>query len=141
MTNILLKLYVLIPLILLMVTVLLIIKGNKKLKQYSECKGVIIGFYKNTSEIGLNAYEHKAISPIISYSVNEKEYEFIGNVYSTTMKEGKEVKVLHDKTDPSKAVMKAGILFAPLITGALAVFFVVPVIVYVILKSKGLVIF
>ena len=139
--SVLIKLYVLVPLILLIVTVLLIVNGRKKLKKYNECKGMIIGFHKNTSEIGLNAYEHKAISPIISYVVDGERHEFVGGFYSTTMKEGKEIDVLYDKTDPSKAVVKTGVYFAPIITGALAVFFIVPIIVYAILRSKGLVVF
>lgn len=139
MASVLIKLYIIVPIILLIVTIFLIRNCKNKINQYNECVGTITGFYKNTSAIRHGSSENVAISPIVTYTVNGETYEFVGNYYATTMKVGNEVNVMYNKQDNSKAVIKTGIYFAPLITGALTLFFIIPIIVYVILKSKGLI--
>lgn len=111
------KLYVFVPIILFVVTLILIVNGNNKMNKYNECTGTIVRFYENTSELRVGSYETEAVSPVVSYSVNGRTYEFTGNYYSTSMKVGQEVKVLYNKEDNSKATIKTGIYFAPIITG------------------------
>lgn len=137
--SVLIKLYPIIPIVLLIVTVCLIVNSKNKLERYHECVGTIVGFYENTAETRLNSYESKAISPVVSYSVDGVSYEFIGKYYSTTMQEGNKVSVMYNKNDPSKAAIKTGLFLAPLITGALTLLFVLPIVIYIVLKSKGLV--
>lgn len=141
MVNILMKLYVIVPAVLLIVTIALVANGYNKTKKYNECTGTIVRFYENTSELRVGSYESKSISPVISYSVSGKTYEFTGNYYSTSMKVGQEVKVLYNKEDNSKASIKTGIYFAPVITGGLALLFILPLIIYAVLKSKGIISF
>jgi len=57
------------------------------------------------------------------------------------MKVGQEVKVLYNKEDNSKATIKTGIYFAPIITGGLTLLFILPIIIYLVLKSKGIISF
>lgn len=139
MIYLLMKLYFIVPLVLLVVTVILINNANSKMKNYNECRGTIVRFYENTSQLRVSSYENKAISPVISYTVNGKTYEFIGNYYSTSMKVGQQVNVLYSKSDCSKATIKTGVFFAPIITGGLTVLFILPIVIYVILKSKGII--
>lgn len=138
MLEILMNLYFIVPLILLVITVLLIISGTNKLKQYGECTGTIVGIFENTSGPFVDAGE-KRVSPIVSYSVNGQNYEFIGNYYSTNMVVGQEVKVLYNKDNHAKASIKTGIFFAPIITGALTIVFIIPIIIFVVLKSKNMI--
>lgn len=139
MISVLIKLYPIVPIILLVVTILLVFNCKNKINRYNECVGTITGFYENTAETRLGSYENKAISPIVSYTVNGKSYEFIGKYYSTTMKVGNEVNVMYDKDDVSKATIKTGLYFAPIITGALTLLFTLPIIIYIILTSKGII--
>lgn len=123
------------------VTVFLVVKGSDKLKSSYECEGIIIGFHKDDTSIRFNSDNNVSIAPIISYSVNDQTYEFIANYYSTTMKQGDIVKVLYDKQDFTKASIKGGTYFGPLITGILALCFFVFVGIILIIKSKGLIVF
>lgn len=139
--SVLIKLYPIVPMILLVVTILLVFNCKNKISRYNECAGTIIGFYENTAEMHLDSYEHKAISPIVQYSVDGKSYEFVGKYYSTTMKVGDEVEVMYDKDDASKATIKTGLYFAPIVTGALTLLFILPIIIYIILNNKGIISF
>lgn len=139
MIEILIKCYIVVPAVLLVVTLVLIVNGNNKVNKYNECSGTIVRFYENTSELRVGAYEAKAVSPVVSYSVNGNTYEFIANYYSTSMKVGQEVKVLYSKEDNTKATIKTGIYFAPIITGGLTLLFVLPIVMYAVLKSKGII--
>lgn len=137
MIEILIKCYTIVPIVLFIVTLILIVNGNNKMNKYNECSGTIVRFYENTSELRVGSYETKAVSPVVSYSVNGKTYEFTGNYYSTSMKVGQEVKILYNKEDHSKATIKTGIYFAPIIMGGLTLLFILPIIIYAVLKSKG----
>lgn len=86
-----------ISLVLLMVTVFLVDKNRKKLSNCGVCKGIIVGFEKNTSELRVGDYETEAISPVVSYTVDNQKYEFTGKYYSTNMKRGQLVDVIYDK--------------------------------------------
>lgn len=137
MIEILIKCYTIVPIVLFIVTLILIVNGNNKMNKYNECSGTIVRFYENTSELRVGSYETKAVSPVVSYSVNGKTYEFTGNYYSTSMKVGQEVKILYNKEDHSKATIKTSIYFAPIIMGGLTLLFILPIIIYAVLKSKG----
>lgn len=139
MISMLLKLYTIVPIILLAVTIFLFFNCKNKINRYNECVGTITGFYENTTENRVGSYENKAISPVISYSVNGHSYEFIGNYYSTTMKVGNEITVMYEKDDASKATIKTGLYIAPIITGSLTLLFILPISIYVILKNKGII--
>lgn len=109
----------LIAIILFVLTILLVENGVNKKKMYDECIGTIVRFQENTSELRLGAGETKSVSPVVSYGVNGQAYEFIGNYYSTFMKIGQTIKVFYNKKDNSKATIKTGIYFAPIVTGCL----------------------
>lgn len=138
MIGIFMKLYIIVPLILFIVTVVLIINGVNKTKRYDECTGVIIAFRESTA-YKVDSYGKKAISPIVEYQVNGHKYEFVGNFYATNMSVGKKVNVMYDKDDFTKATIKTGIYVAPIITGGLTIFFVLPIIIFVILKAKNII--
>lgn len=127
------KLYIVIPIVLLVVTIFIYINSFRKFKNYKKADGTIIDFYENTNEVRLNSYEHKAISPVISYKVNETEYEFIGNFCSTSMKKGDVVTILYDPHNPKKASIKNGLYFAPIILSLLTtISFIVLIIIKII---------
>ena len=124
----------LVAVILVVVTVVLSVKGSAKLKNNLECTGTIVRFYENTSQMFRGDYEHKGISPVISYTVNGQTYEFIGHYYDTTMKVGKQVKVLYDRNDCTKATIKTGVYLAPIITGSLTVLFGILAVAFYVAK-------
>lgn len=124
--------------ILVIVTVVLGINGAKKNATFQECNGTIIKFYESSSEGTVGSYENVSISPVVEYTVNGTRYEFIGKYYSTNMKIGQDITVLYNPNDPSVASIKSGTFFAPIVTGVLAVVFLIPAIVYFIIKSKGI---
>ena len=129
----------LVSFVLFTITVLLIVKSKNKLENYNQCKGIIVSFCKNTSETRVKSYESEAISPVVSYEVDGKKYEHIGNYYSTRMRLGQMVDVFYDKNDATKATLKTGLYFAPAITGGLAgFFFVATVVVLFLLKVNTL---
>ena len=107
--------------ILVIVTVVLLSKYINTKNSYQLAYGRIKDFYKNTAASLVNSYEHYAISPIIEYNINGMKYEFIGNYYNTSMKIGDSVKIYYNEKNPEKAIIRAGMIFAPLITGGLAV--------------------
>ena len=128
-----------VAIVLVAVTVVLAINGTKKHATYRECTGTIIGFYKNSSEGAVGSYEGVSISPVVEYNVDGNKYEFIGKFYSTNMKIGQSITVMYNPNNPSVASIKNGVIFAPIITGILAIILLIPVIVYYIIKSRGLV--
>lgn len=130
-------LLIFVSLILLIATVLLIINGAGKLKNYSECMGVIEGFRENKGN--LQEIGERSFSPVISYTVNGQKYEFIGDYGSTMMKVGQKISILYDQEDPSKATVKQRLYFAPIITGALTLFSTLALVIFIILKSAGLI--
>lgn len=127
--------------VLAIVTVFLAVKGSEKLKNSYECEGIIVGFHRDDTAIRFNSDNNVSIAPIVSYSVNGQTYEFIANYYSTTMKQGDAVKVLCDQQDLTKASIKSGTYFAPVITGILALCFFVFVVIMLIVRIKGLIVF
>ncbi len=131
MFNMICILLIVVSLILMTITVILVINCYRKLKNYKECVGVIINFYEGTS-LASDNFGQKMISPIISYTVNGKNYEFIGNYCSTSMKVGQEIKILYNKENPAKATIKDGLYFAPIITGSLAVLFTFFLVIFCI---------
>lgn len=140
MSDLVLMLLIAVPAILFAVTVALIVNCALKMKHYMKCTGVIAGFYEGTSPVGSD-FGEKAISPIISYTVDGQKYELIGNYCSTMMKEGQNIDILYNKEEPSKAVIERGLYFAPAITGGLTLLSAFALIIFVMLKSKGLVVF
>lgn len=138
MIEILMKLFIVVPLILFIVTVILIANSTNKMKNYETCTGVITAF-DQTNAFGVDSYGKKRISPVIEYKVKGQTYQFIGNYYSTNMKVGKEVNVMYNKEDVSKATIKTGLFVAPIITGGLTLFFIIPIIIFVILKAKNII--
>lgn len=141
MISVLVRLYPIVPVILLTVTVFLLRNCKNKAAHYNECPGIITGFHENTAETRLGSYETKAISPVVSYTVAGRSYEFIGKYCSTAMKVGDEVPVMYHKDDASKAAIKTGVYFGPIVTGALALLSLLPIVICSILKSKGLISF
>ena len=122
--------FIVIPIIFLIITIVLIIKTIKHKKIYIAIEGTIVDFYENTNEIRLNQYESKAISPIIAYTVNNQQYKFMGNYYSTTMKKGNKIKIMYNPQNPKQAKIKSGLYFSSII---LSIFTIVSFLVYIII--------
>lgn len=133
-------LFIIVDVILYMITAFLLMNVRSKHKNYVECTGTIIDFHLSKPEMPGSHYS-KEISPIVSYEVNGNKYEFIGKFYSTNMKVGKKVKVFYHKEDYSKASMKGFVYFAPLITGGIAIVFMIPIIILFMLKSNDIISF
>ncbi len=123
--------FVVIPLLLLIITILLMTKLIKQKKECKETTGTIVDFYKNTSELRLGDNEHVAISPIIKYFVNNKEYQIIGNYYSTSMKKGDSVKIIYNLNSPNKGKVKKGIELGIII---LSIFTILSFVTMIIIK-------
>ncbi|MBQ4159008.1 MAG: DUF3592 domain-containing protein [Clostridia bacterium] len=138
MNSVWMKLYIAVPLVLLIVTIVLAASYYNRLKKSEECTGVIVRFIENIPRMQAGPYGNKTISPVVSYSADGKAYEFIGRFYATSMKEGDTVKVLYSKENHAEATIKTGGFIAPIITGGLTVAFMIPVIIYIVMKAKGL---
>lgn len=132
------KIFIIVPIILTVATILLIVNSSQKLKTYSECSGTIIRFYETTNSQQGSSEKDKSISPVISYTVEGKTYEFTGNYYSTSMKVGQEIKVMYHNEDPSNATVKTGLYVAPMIVGILALTFTLFYIIWIIFRKKDL---
>ena len=126
-----------VSIILFVITAILVLNGTNKNAYYHECSGTIIRFFENSSEGMVDSYENVAISLVVEYEVNEKRYKLIRNYYYTTMRIGQKFRGLYSENDPSKASIKNGIFFAPIITGTLATVFLIPAIIYFLIKVKG----
>lgn len=140
MLDMILGLLIVVPLILLAVTVVLAVNSYKKLKKYKQCTGVIVKFYEG-EPVAPDRFGEIAISPVISYTAGGKNYEFIGNYCSTSMKVGQEIQILYNEENPAKATIKTGLYFGPIVTGALTLFFASALVIFLILKSKGIISF
>lgn len=123
--------FFIVPIIFLIITIILIIKLIKRNKEYVEGVGTITDFHKNTNEMRLNDYETEAISPVITYEVNETKFDFIGNYYSTTMKIGDKIKIMYNQNNPKEATTKKGLNLAVVILGA---FTIISFIVLIVLQ-------
>ena len=123
--------FFIIPIIFLIITIILIIKLIKRNKEYVEGVGTITDFHKNTNEMRLNDYETEAISPVITYEVNETKFDFIGNYYSTTMKIGDKIKIMYNQNNPKEATTKKRLNLAVVILGA---FTIISFIVLIVLQ-------
>ncbi len=139
MEKIFFRFYFIIPLILISVTVGLLINWRKKKNRYAECTGKIIDFYETTSSFGHDLGKSKRFSPVVRYIVNGRDFEFISGYGATSMKIGDDLPVLYDPNDWAKAHIKTGLYVAPLITGILSVFSLIPQIIFIILKCKGII--
>ena len=128
-----LRLLVLIPMfatvVLGTVSTWLLVNTRNKIKDFKETKGKIVKFYENDSELRVGTDAVKAISPVVVYTVGEREHQFIGRYCTSSMKVGDTVGVLYDPEQPDRAVMKRGLYFAPLITGILALVFLVGTVI------------
>ena len=136
MLDIMLILFGIVIAILFLVTVFLVVNATRKLKNYDRCMGVIERFWERkapASEPG-----RTLISPIVSYTVNGKNYEFVGDYGSVQMKIGQEIELLCDREDPSKVTIKKGLYVAPLITGVIALGFSVAFVIIAVVKNSGL---
>lgn len=137
MSDLILALLILVPLILLTVTVILIVNGSRKLRRCAECTGIITELKK--VQTPMQKPGERNVSPVVSYMVNGKTYAFIGNYWSTSMRVGQKINVLYEREDPSKATIKQGLYVAPMITGGLGLFFTIGCILFALLKSGGLI--
>ncbi|HHT15191.1 MAG TPA: hypothetical protein GXZ86_04875 [Clostridiales bacterium] len=117
-----LALYLIAPAILLIVTLILVRHAFKKLDNCLPTEGTIVRFQKTSS-----------MMPVVSYNVDGVDYVFVGNYSSSRMRIGQSIKILYSIDDHSKATIKAGLYLAPIITGGIALLFLLPVIVMLVL--------
>lgn len=140
MSDFLMIIFIIIPIILGIVTTILVINANHKLKNSLSCEGTIVEFYENSAETSLGIDSHATTrSPVISYSINGREYKFTANYATSSMKIGDKVTLLYKVDDPSSATIKNGVFLVPIITGSLTIFFILPIIIYIKLKNNGLI--
>lgn len=122
--------------IMIFITAVLTINCIYRKLTYQECKGIIVDF-KNS---GSNFDSSEGAAPVIEYTVGNNNYKFIGNFTSTSMRIGDKVSVLYRSDDESKAVMKSGLVFAPIVTGFISIMFlIVSIAFYCALKRKFLI--
>lgn len=134
--NFILILLAIVSAILFTVTIISFVSNTKKRKRYSECTGTIVRILERSS-----SFDHsnsKVLSPIVSYTIYGKQYEFEGFGYSTKMQIGQEVIVLFDEDDPSQAIMKKGLYLAPFVTGIACAAFTTAFFIMAALKHAGL---
>lgn len=114
------------PTILLFVTLILVQYAFKKLDNGIQTEGTIIRFSKTSPS-----------RPVVAYNVDGEDHVFTGNYYTKAMRIGQPIKILYNIDDHSKATIKAGLYVAPIITGGIALLFVLSVIIILILRSRG----
>lgn len=119
-----LALYLIAPAILLIVTLILVQKAFKKVDNSIQIEGTIIRFDGRGR-------------PIVSYNIDGADYVFVGNYRTSLMRIGQKIQILYDLEDHSKATIKAGLYLAPIITGGIALLFLLPGIVMLVLASRG----
>ncbi len=134
--EILIKLFIIVPIILYLVTARLVANSVHKLKNYHECMGTIVRFEQKKPLLGSSPEWSSSRTPIIAYTVNGKTYEFFTDYFSSTMKVGKKIRILYSNEDFSKATVKAGLYTIPIVTGSLAVGFTIAYVVAFILWNK-----
>ena len=119
--SLLVKWFVIIPIILIIIGVSLFVRSYRIYSGYKKTDGTIIDFYVNKSPVNLDDNVHYAVSPIVSYTAEGREYERKINFYHTGMEKGDKVELLYNPDDPSKAVIKSGLFFAPLIVTGIGI--------------------
>jgi len=138
MMNVILKIYPIIPLILLIVTILFTVSGVKKNNSYVKTTGTIVSFHEERSEARISDDANRMISPVITYKVNGNEYKFVGTYYTSSMKIGDSIEIMYNANNPGDASLKAGLFVVPIITGGLTLLFGIGYVILMVLKSKGI---
>ncbi len=119
--------FTLIGVLLGIVTVILYSRGKRKRETCESCEGTIV-------DLIVKRYgKERRISAVVTYQVEGTEYKFVPSYSSTSMRVGQKVEVLYDAQDPSRAELKAGTLFVPMVTGFLSVVFLAIGIVFMML--------
>ncbi len=134
--QILCRIFSIVSVILLIITVVLTINSSQKLKTYSQCTGTIVDFYETSAPRGTDSHRSKRVSPVVAYTVDGKNYDFVGNYYSSGMKIGQQISILYHNQDHSNAVIRASLYFAPIIVGVLTLLFTLLYITCTMLKKK-----
>ena len=129
------KLYPIIPVILIIIAVCTAISAFRKYTNSVEAEGIITELKMNTAAITRSSDNSYMMYPVIEYDYDGTRYSFSANYATSSMRIGDRVKILIKKTDPSKAVIKQGLFVAPLIVGGLAIVFIIP---YFVFKAIGL---
>lgn len=134
--RILFAIFGIVPVILLIVTVIFTINSSQKLKTYNECTGTIVDFYETTSSRTTNSHRSKSFSPVVAYTIDGKDYKFVANYYSSSMKIGQDIRILYHSQDHSDAMIKSGLYVGPIILGALTLLFSIFYVVGLIIRKK-----
>jgi len=108
-------------------------KDISKIKKYEKTTGEIIDIKKRDSLDPENV-DRVIISPIIKYFFNNKEYEFEGKYCSPNSKIGDKIEILYDKDNPKKVCVKKGLFIAPIITGGIAIIFLIGLVIFFIIN-------
>ena len=135
--SVLLRLFPIVPLVLLIVTLALTVSARNKLKNCGECTGTILRMEKFTSASGSTLDGESTIAPVVEYEVDGQRYEFVGRYASSSMKAGDRVQVLYDRADHSKAYIKNGVYAAPLILGAVTAVSLIALVILLALRGRG----
>lgn len=129
--NSIILIFIIVNIILFVVSITLFIKGLYKNKNYNTLTGEIISLKKRQD---MSDVEIDIISPVIKYLVNDKEYIFEGKYCSPKSKVGDKIEIFYDKNNPEIVSVKKGLFIAPIITGGIAIVFLVGLIIYFIIK-------
>lgn len=129
MVSFIINIIIVIDVILFLISILLFSKSMKKIKNYKKTTGEIIDIKKRDSLDPENV-DRVIISPIIKYFLNNKEYKFEGKYCSPNSKIGDKIEILYDKDNPKKVCVKKGLFIAPIITGGIAIIFLIGLAIY-----------
>jgi len=129
MVSFIINIIIVIDVILFLISIMLFSKSMKKIKNYKKTIGEIIDIKKRDSLDPENV-DRVIISPIIKYFLNNKEYKFEGKYCSPNSKIGDKIEILYDKDNPKKVCVKKGLYIAPIITGGIAIIFLIGLAIY-----------
>jgi len=133
MLNMITGLITIIDIILFIISISLFIKDNTKSKKYITTIGEIIDIKKRTGYTVDNDI-YTVLSPTIKYNVNNHDYYFNGFYANKNMQVGEKLEILYDKNNPENACVKKGMFIAPIITGGIAILFLIALIILCILN-------
>ena len=110
-------------------------EGKRKLEDWVECEGTIIGFTRR----GAIRTRHKTeitYDTIVEYYVNGIRYVYQAHYWESLTFVGNKMTVLYNPQNPAEAVLKNEAKNMPLLTAMAVIFLTIPFIIIVVWLSK-----
>ncbi len=133
-----LKSLIIIPIVLFIVTACLITSCSRKLKTFRECTGTIVRFDHQKYRPGFHSESRINKIPVVAYTVNGRTYEFYSDYVSSSMKAGRQLRLLYREEDPAKATVRSRLFVGPIVAGSLALSFSIAYVVCMVLLHTTL---